>query len=214
MYADRDSGAGKLSVKQRLTVAGPGRSRQNYGKRQRQEAEKWVHNLYDNKGTLVLNRRDLRLKLQNKSTRSQTEEEGIRDLREKLSGQTEEEGIRDLREKLSGPTNSLQVNTDAPKRRKVAVDSKLAEKVIVQVPVQEAKKVVRTMSISKKKTAQKTETVESFLQFLGLEKYSITFQVEEIDMAAFLHINDADLKDLGIPMGPRKKILLALDSKL
>ncbi|XP_074353335.1 uncharacterized protein LOC141692407 isoform X5 [Apium graveolens] len=177
MYADRDSGAGKLSVKQRLTVAGPGRSRQNYGKR------------------------DLRLKLQNKSTRSQTEEEGI----------------RDLREKLSGPTNSLQVNTDAPKRRKVAVDSKLAEKVIVQVPVQEAKKVVRTMSISKKKTAQKvfyTETVESFLQFLGLEKYSITFQVEEIDMAAFLHINDADLKDLGIPMGPRKKILLALDSKL
>ncbi|KAL8092757.1 hypothetical protein AgCh_034857 [Apium graveolens] len=170
--------------------------------------------MYNCKLMLRKDRRDLRLKLQNKSTRSQTEEEGIRDLREKLSGQTEEEGIRDLREKLSGPTNSLQVNTDAPKRRKVAVDSKLAEKVIVQVPVQEAKKVVRTMSISKKKTAQKTETVESFLQFLGLEKYSITFQVEEIDMAAFLHINDADLKDLGIPMGPRKKILLALDSKL
>lgn len=84
-------------------------------------------------------RRDLRLKLQNKSTRSQTENEGI----------------RDLREKLSGPTNSLQVNTAVPKRRKVAVDSKLAKKVTVQVPVQEAKKVTSTMSISKKRTAQK-----------------------------------------------------------
>lgn len=84
-------------------------------------------------------RRDLRLKLQNKSTRSQTENVCI----------------RDLREKLSGPTNSLQVNTAVPKRRKVAVDSKLAKKVTVQVPVQEAKKVMSTMSISKKRTAQK-----------------------------------------------------------
>ena len=79
-------------------------------------------------------RRDLRLKLQNKSTQSQLEIEGI----------------RDLREKLSGSNNSLKVTTAAPKRRKIAVDSRLARKVIVQVPVQEAKKVMRTMS--KKKT--------------------------------------------------------------
>lgn len=84
--------------------------------------------------------RDLRLKLQDKSTQSQTENE--------LN-----EGIRDLREKLSGSNNSLQVNTVAPKRRKVAVDSKLARKVIVQVPVQEAKKVTTTKS--QKKTVQK-----------------------------------------------------------
>ncbi|KAK1355994.1 SAM domain-containing protein [Heracleum sosnowskyi] len=198
MYADRDSGAGKVSVKERLKVAGSGRRRPYHGKRHRQEDDKWVHNLYDNKGPQVLNCRDLRLKLQNKSTQCQTENKGV----------------RDLREKLSGPTNSLQVNTAAPQRRKVAVDSKLARKVIVQVPVQEAKKVTSTMSISKKKTVQKAETVDSFLQSLGLEKYSLTFQVEEIDMAAILHMNDADLKDLSIPMGPRKKILLALDSKL
>lgn len=86
---------------------------------------------------LLKDRRDLCLKLQNKSTQSQTENEGI----------------RDLREKLSGSNNSLQVNTAAPKRRKVEVDSKLARKVIVQVPVQEAKKV--TSTISKKKTVHK-----------------------------------------------------------
>nr|GEV02210.1 hypothetical protein [Tanacetum cinerariifolium] len=41
-------------------------------------------------------------------------------------------------------------------------------------------------------------TVEGFLRSLGLEKYLISFKVEEVDMA------------VGIPMGPRKKILLAL----
>ncbi|XP_017239006.1 uncharacterized protein LOC108211821 isoform X2 [Daucus carota subsp. sativus] len=189
MYADRESSAGKLSVKDRLQLAGSGSRRQNH-KRQRQEDDKWVHNLYDNKGTQVLNRRDLRLKLQNKSTQSQLEIEGI----------------RDLREKLSGSNNSLKVTTAAPKRRKVAVDSRLARKVIVQVPVQEAKKVMRTMS--KKKTVHEAETVDSFLQSLGLEKYSLTFQVEEIDMAAFLHMNDADLKDLGIPMRWRLGLVL------
>ncbi|KAK1415703.1 hypothetical protein QVD17_31488 [Tagetes erecta] len=53
-------------------------------------------------------------------------------------------------------------------------------------------------------------TVEGFLRSLGLEKFMISFKVEEIDMAALSQMGDQDLKDLGIPMGPRKKILLAL----
>lgn len=53
-------------------------------------------------------------------------------------------------------------------------------------------------------------TVEGFLHSLGLEKYAITFKVEEVDMHALRQMGDNDLKELGIPMGPRKKILLAL----
>lgn len=55
--------------------------------------------------------------------------------------------------------------------------------------------------------------MDGFLQSLGLEKYLITFQAEEVDMTALVHMNDEDLKALGIPMGPRKKILLALESR-
>ncbi|KAL2546962.1 uncharacterized protein Fot_16195 [Forsythia ovata] len=53
-------------------------------------------------------------------------------------------------------------------------------------------------------------TVDSFLQSLGLEKYAIHFKAEEVDMYALRQMGDNDLKDLGIPMGPRKKILLSL----
>ncbi|KAK9060271.1 hypothetical protein SSX86_020975 [Deinandra increscens subsp. villosa] len=52
-------------------------------------------------------------------------------------------------------------------------------------------------------------TVEGFLRSLGLEKYLILLKVEEVDMAALSQMGDQDLKELGIPMGPRKKILLA-----
>jgi hypothetical protein len=54
------------------------------------------------------------------------------------------------------------------------------------------------------------QTVTGLLQSLGLAKYSLIFQAEEVDMAALRHMSDSDLKELGVPMGPRKKILLAL----
>lgn len=53
-------------------------------------------------------------------------------------------------------------------------------------------------------------TVSSWLHSLGLGKYSINFQAEEVDMAVLRQMGEVDLKDLGIPMGPRKKILHAL----
>lgn len=56
-------------------------------------------------------------------------------------------------------------------------------------------------------------TMERFLQSLGLEKYSIIFKHEEVDMHALRHMGDIDLKELGVPMGPRKKILQALVSR-
>uniref|UniRef100_A0A5B6YM19 SAM domain-containing protein n=1 Tax=Davidia involucrata TaxID=16924 RepID=A0A5B6YM19_DAVIN len=53
-------------------------------------------------------------------------------------------------------------------------------------------------------------TVGNLLHSLGLGKYAILFQAEEVDMAALKQMGDKDLKELGIPMGPRKKILLAI----
>uniref|UniRef100_A0A0D9W5Y0 SAM domain-containing protein n=1 Tax=Leersia perrieri TaxID=77586 RepID=A0A0D9W5Y0_9ORYZ len=53
-------------------------------------------------------------------------------------------------------------------------------------------------------------TVTGLLNSLGLEKYVILFQAEEVDMTALSQMGDSDLKEIGIPMGPRKKILLAV----
>ncbi|XP_078438088.1 uncharacterized protein LOC144708570 [Wolffia australiana] len=53
-------------------------------------------------------------------------------------------------------------------------------------------------------------TVTTFLKSLGLDKYSVIFQAEEIDLETLKQMGENDLKELGIPMGPRKKILLAL----
>lgn len=57
---------------------------------------------------------------------------------------------------------------------------------------------------------QPVQTVDGLLQVLGLQKYCIIFKAEEIDMTALKQMGENDLKELGIPMGPRKKLLLAL----
>ncbi|EYU29690.1 hypothetical protein ABFS82_12G112200 [Erythranthe guttata] len=57
-------------------------------------------------------------------------------------------------------------------------------------------------------------TVDSFLRSLGLEKFAVLFKAEEVDMYSLKRMNERDLKELGIPMGPRKKILLALQPRL
>ncbi|XP_010928546.1 uncharacterized protein [Elaeis guineensis] len=83
------------------------------------------------------------------------------------------------------------------------------------VPVDAAKPVVRAPppgAIVQRSPSVPEEplTVSSLLHSLGLEKYAILFQVEEVDMTALRQMGDSDLKELGIPMGPRKKILLAV----
>uniref|UniRef100_A0A5B7BPU8 Putative Sterile alpha motif domain-containing protein isoform 1 n=1 Tax=Davidia involucrata TaxID=16924 RepID=A0A5B7BPU8_DAVIN len=56
-------------------------------------------------------------------------------------------------------------------------------------------------------------TMDGFMQSLGLEKYAIYLKAEEVDMTVLRQMGDNDLKELGIPMGPRKKILLALQPR-
>ncbi|CAN1269547.1 SEC23-interacting protein [Linum perenne] len=188
MYADRVEASEKLSVKERLNGSSLGdssRRRQVTGKRQRQD-DKWEHDLY------------------NTEQRTSNRRIDAQDLRLKLQKKTAapesgRRGVRDLREKLSGTMNPQPVNADPPKakpapRRTVAVEATEPE--------------------VKKVTVGENASVDSFLQSLGLEKYVITFQAEEVDMTALLHMTDDDLKAMGVPMGPRKKILLALESKV
>ncbi|KAL7154236.1 hypothetical protein ABFS83_04G221900 [Erythranthe nasuta] len=190
MYADQVESRANRSVKDRLngnSASNSGRRRPISGKRQREDDDKWEHDLFEDSEPQVTNRKV-----------------GVRDLRFKLQRKSIEQAnpsARDLREKLSGTFYSRPIESKPiPVRPKPALEvSKPPRKVAT--------------SVSKKKVQQKVESVDSFLQSLSLEKYSITFQAEEVDMAALVHMKDEDLKVLGIPMGPRKKILLALESK-
>ncbi|XP_046851691.1 phospholipase DDHD2-like [Xenia sp. Carnegie-2017] len=49
--------------------------------------------------------------------------------------------------------------------------------------------------------------LEQILQRLGLENFLLTFQMEQIDGEALMMCSEDDLKELSIPMGPRKKII-------
>ncbi|CAA2968449.1 ankyrin repeat and SAM domain-containing 6-like [Olea europaea subsp. europaea] len=214
MYADRVEAEAQAnrSIKDRLngnSAADSGGRRLVSGKRQREDDDKWEHDLFEENEPQVSNRRigvkDLRLKLQKKSI-----EQGSQSERGSISG-----GTRDLREKLSGSLYSRAVEAKPlqPRSKPSTEVSKPTRKsAIAEATVPETKRVAGPGS--EKKTQQKAESVDNFLQSLGLEKYSITFQAEEVDMTALVHMGDEDLKALGIPMGPRKKILLALESKV
>ncbi|XP_054781492.1 uncharacterized protein LOC129288780 [Prosopis cineraria] len=205
MYADRVETGARRSVKERLNgnfVTDSTRPRQITGKRQRQD-DKWEHDLFEDDEPRVSNRQvtaqDLRLKLQKKGLQPAGQ-----------GGKNSAPGMRDLREKLSGTMTQQPRNSDPPKSK---VEVKTSTKsVIVEAPAPHVKRAANPAP--KKKTSQKTDTsVDEFLHSLGLEKYLITFQAEEVDMTALMHMTDEDLKVMGIPMGPRKKILLALESK-
>jgi class 3 adenylate cyclase/predicted ATPase len=52
--------------------------------------------------------------------------------------------------------------------------------------------------------------IASWLNRLGLGKYIETFIANEIDRDALRYLNERDLKELGLPLGPRRKILGAI----
>ncbi|CAF2089669.1 unnamed protein product [Brassica napus] len=196
MYSDRvvAETVSKNTVKNRLN-GGSGDGRQVTRKRGRQEDDKWEHDLFDDDTKPRLSNRkvdprDLRLKLQKKHHGLQSRLGGAR------------LGERDLREKLSGTKNPPPRNTNLQK------STREATRPAVKNGSGETKSETRAALNKAAGTS-----VDSFLESLGLEKYSTSFQVEEVDMDALMHMTDDDLKALLIPMGPRKKILLALGSK-
>jgi len=210
MYSDQMSTGRKRSIHERLDGDLPagagagGRARHMASKRQRQIDDKWKHDLYredDEPASNSIGPRDLRLKLQRRSS-----QQGFTS--SKISG------VRDLREKLSGTMHPQPSNADPPKPKPVSEVVKISRREAAdEMPARQSKKASKQPSV-KKTSPPKTESpLDSFLSSLGLEKYSITFQAEEVDMAALRHMSDGDLKALGIPMGPRKKIILALESR-
>ncbi|GJW04397.1 ankyrin repeat and SAM domain-containing protein 6 [Tanacetum coccineum] len=149
--------------------------------RHRQDDDKWEHDLYEQPDPQVSNRRvgvrDLRSILQKKSANGSLSG-GVRDLREKLSGYSQSA--------VSAPAKAKPVSESSrPARRSVLAEAAVAETRNVSGPASKRKK---------------AETVDSFLKGLGLEKYCIQFQAEEVDMTALQHITDEDLKAIGIPM--------------
>ncbi|KAJ1427964.1 Sterile alpha motif domain [Sesbania bispinosa] len=192
MYADRVESGARRSVKERLNGNGISDStrqqRQITGKRSRQD-DKWEHDLFDDDEPRITNRKvsaqDLRFKLQKKGLQPAAQ-----------TGKSSVPNTRDLREKLSGTMTSQPKNSDPPKSKVVVKPS--SKSIGVEAPAVQVK---RPANPAPKPLTRKADTsVDEFLQSLGLEKYLITFQAEEVDMTALNHMTDEDLKAMGIPM--------------
>ena len=52
----------------------------------------------------------------------------------------------------------------------------------------------------------------AWLEDLGLGKYAPLLVEHEVDLEALVELTDVDLKELGIPLGPRRKLLKAISS--
>jgi hypothetical protein len=52
--------------------------------------------------------------------------------------------------------------------------------------------------------------VAAWLKELGLERYEPAFRESEITTAVLPELTEADLKELGLPLGPRKLLLRAI----
>ena len=52
--------------------------------------------------------------------------------------------------------------------------------------------------------------VMAWLRDLGLDRYETAFRDNEIDWEVLPELSEADLEKLGLPLGPRKKLLKAI----
>jgi len=55
--------------------------------------------------------------------------------------------------------------------------------------------------------------ISEWLATQGLERYASAFNEAEIDVSTLDLLTDEDLRELGIPLGPRRKILASLESR-
>ena len=52
--------------------------------------------------------------------------------------------------------------------------------------------------------------IARWLEGLGLGRYADAFAAQEIDLEALAHVTESDLKEMGLPIGPRRKVLAAM----
>lgn len=53
------------------------------------------------------------------------------------------------------------------------------------------------------------QSIGQWLGALGLERYTALFEEQEVDLRDLPHLSDEDLKELGLPLGPRRRLLAA-----
>ena len=56
------------------------------------------------------------------------------------------------------------------------------------------------------------EPIAALLTSLRLDKYRTVLAEQEVDMEALALMDEGDLKELGLPKGPRKKLLHAVEN--
>ena len=54
------------------------------------------------------------------------------------------------------------------------------------------------------------QQIADWLEKLGLGQYAQRFAENEIDISVLRHLSDQDLKDIGVPLGHRRKMLAAI----
>eukprot|EP00898_Chlorokybus_atmophyticus_P000865 jgi/Chlat1/177/Chrsp1S03253 len=182
---------------------------------------KWEHDMYDDhqmrdvkktrSGKQQRSSYDLRQRLRSaagaapsttRSTITTAGNKGVRDLRQVLArhdaSQTTATATARSAKDVAAPSSTLRPTSTAVTRPATVVETAAPRAAVTQkAPVSAA-------------VQSKTRGVADLLQVLNLGKYLPLFQQEEIDMAALRQMQDVDLKELGVPMGPRKKILAAV----
>jgi class 3 adenylate cyclase/tetratricopeptide (TPR) repeat protein/ABC-type transport system involved in cytochrome c biogenesis ATPase subunit len=68
----------------------------------------------------------------------------------------------------------------------------------------------RSLSDLRRKERYELHDIQSWLTSLGLEKYIPAFAEAEIDFATLPDLEEDDLKELGLPLGPRRKVWAAI----
>ena len=59
-------------------------------------------------------------------------------------------------------------------------------------------------------TVAATPQIADWLEELGMSEYTERFAENDIDTSVLGHLTDQDLKDLGVSLGHRRKILAAI----
>ena len=62
------------------------------------------------------------------------------------------------------------------------------------------------------KFGEATIDIASWLREIGLAEHAEIFRTEKIDAAVLPTLTDADLRELGLPLGDRKKLRAAIDA--
>ena len=86
---------------------------------------------------------------------------------------------------------SLRLN-EYPGPRRVAVASDCSARRVVVV------------------SAPATNEISDWLDNLGMSEYAERFAENKIDVSVLRHLTDQDLKDIGVPLGHRRKMLAAI----